>query len=536
MKRTVFHPPIIVSPNSAPGPRARRLACTAGSACAGLGALVAIALSASNASAAFTYSTCSGSANDPTILPVDIGTSQYERYAFNPSNYNNNEYRYWNVYFNPNVAIIEPSLNNVNTESGFDYLQIISAQNNFRYSGNYSNGFQNPMFLGGPNPPNSVAPNSVTMLWFSDYSVNEASVPRFDQMALACTTGSAPVSWPIPSNTQVEGVLLGSGDVHYFSVHHSAGERMAISVEVLASPSNSVDLDLYVSKSNQFPDDSSYDYRDFRSNFTGTLDRAGSFITIPSSGSGTYYIGVHSYSGAAHYVLHASGYSTTNKSPYTVCMEGSPLDPNAAYWPNYVMTLSTISARVAQYTGGGVMPLSWVHKVVPTGTCGNDEYCNSVPGCDFVALGCGFQSSGSRTHISDPSNSRCTNYSNPIGYSFTLAHEFGHSQFGFGDEYQKNNPAGQGPFCGHTIMNFPDQSHTLCTAQNHCKDPAQISGGGSFSGTSAQCASGTDGWSQLRASGKVTYVPAFSPNTEIPDQWDSLRNNSYFLDAVSVTP
>jgi len=514
MKRVSSHPPSNASP-----------------VWAGLGALVALALHASTASAAFSYATCPGTTSNPTILPVNTGTAQFERFAFNPSNYNNNQYYYYDLYFNPNVGIVEPSLKNVNTESGFDWISVISKFNNYQYSGSFADGLQGPLFLGSGGPNDGPA-NALQILWKTDLSVNLASTPRFDQMALACTSGAALTSWPIGNNQQVEGMLLGTGDVHYFQVPHVGGERMAFSLEVLAAPGTDADVDLYVSKTNPFPNDSSYDWRDFRSNYTSTLDRAGAFINVGSNGSGTYYIGIHSYHGAAHYVLHASGYSTTNKSPYTICMEGSGLDPNAPYWATYRDVLTSISARVAQYTQGAVWPLNWVHKIVPAGTCGSDEYCKNASGCDFVALGCGLQSQGTRTHMSDPSLSRCTQYANPTGYAFQLSHEFGHSQFAFGDEYV--SPAG--PFCGHTVMNGPDQSHSLCTPYTHCKDPALKSDGTPYTASAAKCASGTDDWSELRASGKAAYVGNFEPAQTIPDQWDSLRNNSYFKDDVSVTP
>jgi hypothetical protein len=116
-----------------------------------------------------------------------------------------------------------------------------------------------------------------------------------------------------------------------------------------------------------------------------------------------------------------------------------------------------------------------------------------------------------------------------------LAHEFGHSQFSIDDEYETK--LGGGPICGHTIMNGPDESHTLCIPQNHCTDPAtNPSTGSPFVPTPSQCAAGSDGWTHLRASGKVAYVPAFTPAGTIPDQWDSLRSNNRFLAQISVTP
>ncbi len=483
------------------------------------------------ARAAFSYQSCSTNVYSPTVLPVNTGTAEFERYSQAPGFYNNNEYSYWSVFFSPTVGIVVPSLNNV-WLNGSDFLSIASAYEGYMYTGNNPNGFAGALLIGDST---TQYPNNIQFLWKTDASGNEASTPTVNSLALVCSaTIPPPVSWNIGNNYRIEGVLLGTGDTHYFNVSHSPNERVAISVEVLASPTTSPDLDLYVSKTNRFPDQTSYDYIDFSGNSTGTIAGGGAFINLPSQGNGTYYIGIHSYVGAAHYVLHVSAYPTTTKTAYTICGE-IPLSTTAPYWAPYVQFLKELSGRVAQYTNGGIWPMTWTHKIVPTGTCSSSgdpslyPYCGPVAGCDFVLKpvdGCGFKSiPGYRTYIPDPARG-CTQYSNVDSISFYIAHEFGHSMLSFGDEYINGNE----PWCGHTIMDGPYDSHTLCTATDHCLDP--VAGGVPPAG---RCAAGQDNWSLLAAAGLVPY--SRPPAGVLPDQWDSLRTSAqFYANGVTVTP
>lgn len=493
---------------------------------------------------AFSYKSCSTDVWTPTVLPANFGTAEFERDTASVSNYANNEYDQWNLHFTPSVGMVWPRLRDMNTEANYDWLDLSSGLDSRRYTGSNPDGFSS-LFRILDSTGGSWA-NLLALTWFTDGSVNIASTPRIDGFTAVCYPSTpALVSWPMSHNTREEGMLLGSDDVHYFTVPHKPGERMAISVEVLAASTPTVDLDLYVSKTVQFPDGNSADYVDADANSTGTIGGGGAFINIGANGNGNYYIGVHSYGGAAHYVIHASGYLNTSKTTYTICSETS-LSTAASYWPNFSSTIKQVSARVAQFTQGGIWPMTWSSRVLGDGAC-TDKACTNISDCDLVIMparyndcGCCSSTNWNRTPIPNPANCS-TAYNKPADMSNVLAHELGHTQFRFLDEYETIgawSDGNRGAYCGHSLMNGPNQrTHTLCNTLNHCTDPAFSTKSQRFFSVPSghSCAAGSDPWSALNASGLVPYA-VLQPGWT-PDQWDSLRQNAQFMRrGVTYTP
>jgi hypothetical protein len=120
-----------------------------------------------------------------------------------------------------------------------------------------------------------------------------------------------------------------------------------------------------------------------------------------------------------------------------------------------------------------------------------------------------------------------------------IAHEMGHVLFSLVDEYGGfTNPSGIGPYCGHTIMNGPDQANAICVAFNHCLDPAYNYAHQQYyqPPNSGRCLAGTDGWTIVQSRNFLPFsaLPV-NPSTTSADQWNVLQANERFLSSVSVT-
>jgi hypothetical protein len=129
--------------------------------------------------------------------------------------------------------------------------------------------------------------------------------------------------------------------------------------------------------------------------------------------------------------------------------------------------------------------------------------------------------------------------------SLLMSHEFSHAHLSLYDEYEGISWPGEawnydlGPFCGHTVMNGPSQSHTLCSSHTHCKDPQWSTKSARYyrprAGNEFVCDPTRSGWSFLVADGYV-YSDTAPVAGKSVDPWDSLRKNQYFLDQVAVLP
>lgn len=482
------------------------------------------------------YATCP--ANTTVYVPVNIGTNEYERRTFAPSYYADLGEYSWSTYFNRNVGVVFPRMKDFHVENLFDYLDMTAGGVATRYTGDYGDGYT---------ASGSSVTGRAVFKWHSDWSVALQSKPRIDEVAIWCNAGNAAiVNDAIAANTRVEGVLIGTGDVLYFGVPQLKDTYLDISLDVLAASPTTSNFDMEISFSNPFPESLTADVHATRSNSSGTLATAGENTRLSApSANRTVFIRVRSASGKGHFVLHASAVkkATLDGDSMRVCSEDvfGVSHPN---WANFVKTLQLVSARVAQMTNGGRIPISWWRSTIPD--CGNDVFCWNSTGCDVVMTPddipgqafCGFQAWGGRFRIPDID---CSNYSNPVGLSFVLAHEWGHAQLGIPtDEYEVIggwNDGDVGAFCGHSIMNGPDQSHTLCTGLGHCEDPAYSSMSGRYYAAPVgyDCSDSGSMWQRVSNSGLV--LPSAIPGSAtMPDQWDSLRANDYWKNDIIVLP
>ncbi len=501
--------------------------------------LAFVLAAAGQAAAQFSYRQCS--TGSYTFVPVDIGASEYERKTDDRTQYANLGEYAWPTYFSENVASFVPSVNDFNVEYNYDTLSLwmdtpSGAWNQTTWTGQYSDGFMPQRYYFG----NS---RLAVFYWHTDDRTTRQSTPHLDQLAILCRSGAArPVTFPIAPNHRVEGVLLGTGDVIYFTTYQPADQVLDISVDVLAAEPQSVDFDVYASLSTTFPDASHVDYLGYHGNATSTIGGGGEAITIPSYPSmRPVYIAVRSYSGKGHFVLHASGRlnAVTALDRTEVCVPASIGSPTTySNWRYYVRTLQMASAYVAQMTNGARKP-TWFHTLR---NC-SDAHCTNIPSCDAVLSAPESGTCGSGGAVRDGriilSPITCSNYIDSWLAGRSLAHEWGHQALGLEDEYEtiKWSSGDLGPFCGHTLMNGPRNSHTLCTALNHCQDPgySEDSHRNYRPPADYDCSYRNSNWQNLADSGTVP-PGAVPPPYTMADQWDSLRRNEVWLNAVSVTP
>jgi hypothetical protein len=499
-----------------------------------------VLLNANSVFAAFSYATCP--TNSWTTIPVIIGMNdEYERSAEDGTYYADHFDYQWNVHFNKNVNAFMVKTKDFHTETCCDYLDMTANSTTKRFKGDYSDAYQYGTYL----QPASYA----TFYWHTDYSVARQSYPRIDEIAVYCNSGNAPVeSRTISANNRIEGILIGDGDVQYFKVLQEMSTTLFISLDVLsATPYSSVDFDLYVSYSTPYPDNSNYNLRGYHGNGSGSIYGGGEYLVVPHVDDDRWvYIGVRSYTGKGHFVLHASQTYLSHwnaDSDMKICTDDN-FNTSHPNWNSYVRTLRVLSGRVTQMTNGGRVPSGYSHL---RGAC-NDKYCTNISGCDMVMNvdhGCGVQASGERFIIPYID---CTSYSDdPAELAFTLAHEWAHAHVELHyDEYEVISWSGRdmGPFCGHSILNGPDlgngRSHTLCTGLNHCEDPAWSSKSGRYftAPSGFDCSDNGSAWYHIEHDLDYPRLPetAIPASNRTQDQWDSLRRNEVWLANINVAP
>lgn len=424
----------------------------------------------------FTQRTCSSGWYD-TAVPVDIGARQFPTNTNDPSAYQLNTDYTWRLYTNSNVKYLmrwvgEPYWE---TETWYDRFYVTGKYGaQWQYHGYFPAGL-GPLGTPAWELAGDANKRYVDLRWYSDSSVTRQNFPWFSQVLPQCEPSANPTvnQEQVQPNRRIDGVLLGAGDVIYLRVAQPAYKKMVISLDVLSAAAAAADFDLYVSYSTSTPDDTSWDLRGYNSNPTGTLSGAGEMVIVPGDQplARMLYIGVRAFNAAGHFTLHAA---VENPKTRKVCTPGDNFGPGFGhFWTDYQLMLKRASLAHAQAVQGGQLVESWNFYQTPA--CEDKEWCQT---CDASCEVC-------MTQISDPDactigqsdggvvrlphwvcSSVVTNAFEP----FVVAHELGHGLLGLPDEY--SGPwKHEGPFCGHSLMNGPGNSHILCTGLNHCRDP-----------------------------------------------------------------
>ncbi len=440
-------------------------------------------------------------------IAVDLGATDYNYDVNNTANYALNEFYTWKVLVNFNINNVQFFADAFNTESGYDYIALISAYGSMKFTGNLGG------FAYTAPPLLQVARYWIT--WRSDYTINRPGLPKINRIRPYCTTSPQPTiaNTAFSTNERYDGILIATGDIIYTTMVQDPNTELRITATVVAATPVNSDFDLYVSTT-ALPNDSNYQWRDYSGNSTGDISGAGGALRIPATTSArTLYIGVHSYSGAGHFVLRADEAkqgALTNS--LIVCTPGQ----NLAASPNLSKVLETIQKtllRMQGITHGNYQPNGIIFKQIEDN---HDKYCSNDTSCQ-VCMSSLLVSSGDPCNIGQSQtggvsrvpNDTCSNYNNPDWQSQITAHELGHGRFYLPDEYNwKPNGQQSDWFCGHSIENMPTaQSDKWCVTFNHCKDQGATSGGPP---SGFDCSATGTNWAIAQAhypTGFVTTVP-----------------------------
>jgi hypothetical protein len=479
--------------------------------------LVTLMLAPRGSHAAFTPLPCSQTGWSNSI-PTVIGGTRFDRSNQDWNMYSNNTGFGLGLFMNPNVVSINLHTNGFATEPNFDYLQINGQNNLLLFTGAVSAGWYSLPVLHG----NSTVQTNINPFWETDSSVT-GTPPLFDTAQFICQAPQAPINSLFFSSATfyAEGLLLGQGDVVYFSFSQPANTPVLLSLNTLSAPAGE-DFDLYVSTTTALPDDSSFTWRAYTS-------WPNEFLQIPSvTTSRTLFVGVHSFAGGGHFSLRImnQGVNPATKR-LKVCTPGYKVDVFSTAYTQLAHSLQNTSLRMLSASNGNL----WIsgYDIYQSNACAGHEWCTDCDGSCQICLSSttvGDSCSTGRSH-SPPSVTRIADINCPAyaatkdirENAFTWAHEWGHSVMSFADEY-----AAGGSFCGHSVMNGPNNTHFWCNANTHCKDGLITLPAGD-----SRCNSGQDNWSKAPASWARPLNLSSEPDTELFNNW-----NQPAMDAVTV--
>ncbi|MEZ4302674.1 MAG: hypothetical protein R3B70_47555 [Polyangiaceae bacterium] len=427
--------------------------------------------------AAYTWATCPTSGYGAQI-PMSLGAFEYTKQTTSPpgvapdmSLYNHNTLAYWWLHTNGNVLYLKPYLGHFETESFYDYLRVTemwpagsappSATHTYTgllNSSTTTSVAASDQWLMNSGPTN---PFQVGVEWKTDYSVAPYTPSRIVAAAPQCHGFQQPtVSHvePIVPNDRRDGLLIGTGDTLYFGIYQPANTPLVISVDALVTTAGG-DFDVYASTQTSQPDAQT-------AQWSAQSTRASEALWIsPVSTSRSVYVGVHSYSGAGHFVIH--GYHTNAVSTNRVCVEGTLSSSKLTQLKD---GLRKGSATLLGYTNGNLWRRHYTILQNHSG-CDEDE-------CEVCAVDDG----GTVSYGKTTSSSVCGQiewHSGKWSDGTLFAHESGHSCYGFPDEYSGPPSGSSTPrHCGHTVMANNGLATGLCSVA-HCKDgninpPCQI--------------------------------------------------------------
>jgi hypothetical protein len=466
--------------------------------------------------------------DDVRRFPVDAanavnasGYSPADRYA------NNIDYG-WQMWFSSNVTQVQLVFSRFELESGYDKFLISDRNGTMVLTGVLDNyGFQTyttPALFPVQDDP-SYDDNFLNLRFTSDVSVDDVGW-ALKGVNVWCGTSNQPALQrstvsQYHANMQLNGVLLGSGDVRYFKTLQKAGNGLFIHVkpDTPYRGRTAYDLDLYVSPTDPFPSPTSNTQSSTRG--TNCKDRPypipgftqedtmceDAVYVQPVSYDRIVYWAVRSFSGAGAYRAYANNVAKT--LAFTVGVEGvnykswapqgqTPMDQTQ----NILNLLRASSGAFYQATDGTAVISRW-------------EIYNNVPKVTDNVYGCGGSPCNIRLVTFGEGGSCSRGYglggAASCGFSVLqgsvydgqwwgnlaageaalgIVHELGHCYYNMTDEYDGCPPNGGakvgGIFDGHSIMNSSHREfldarwptswpQDFCTDSNHRKD--EVSGG-----------------------------------------------------------
>jgi hypothetical protein len=485
------------------------------------------------------------------FIPYTESSNRFP-WAGGSSNYQNNVDYNWQAWFSGNVTsaamVFQAAAPGFHTEPFFDYLYLSNSNNStvLSLNGNLDQG-NTVGYASQPVPFNfAIFPNDnyMNLEWKSDYSVNYAGwtiagfkvrCDRINQPA-----GSAANVSRLHNNDQRDGVLLGSGDIRYFSTVQQADRDLLLHLRQDNTPGPHADYDLYASTSalTTTPDPTHYQYRSFRGlKSDGTMNE--DFIYIPATGVAHYvYFSVHGYLVDK---THAGGYrvyENTIGNKIASWNVNTDFDDRNGTCGNVTQTVqNAISADISglyQATDGTalVRNINFWHNA-PDGS--QNGYC-SGQGCQIVYSGCSCTNTcmapdtyyGFAGTCNFAGGGRIVDRSwagSPVTDGWLMSHEMGHALYGFAEEYVNG---GAGYVDGHSVMNGPQANASdYCTGTTASCTLGPLNGTGNHG---ADCFNqggqlpvyNTGNWGMLSACfpGQTRdYQPTGTPNTPDPEQW-----------------
>lgn len=468
---------------------------------------------------AYNHANCSSSTW--TEVPVRLGPEDLDREwgDGNGLKYTNGKDFSWRVWSNPNVNLVGMGVSSWDIESGFDSMIVTDRLGPTVLTGLIANGWYSSHFT-LPAISSQRSGSYLNFQWYTDSSVTKNS-PLIDKVRVKCsgdwpTTNSKGLVMP---NRRQEGILIDTGDVMYFTSNQPAFHRMIITLDHL-STQVAADFDLYASPIQSMPEFSNAQWS------SRTTSGSESIVIEPTLFARNIYWGVHSYSGKGHFAYHVNLQPTGTPSDMTVCTPAGFNISNADK-PFFTDFLKESSLRFHSATQGNIWLRSW--NVVQSLSCTSNcnlciELTDNPPDekgkviCDMYGPGQGCtRVIGVRPCV----------WRNSQGYGLgtigrAVAHEYGHTCFQLGDEYNYTSPPSKS-WCGHSLMSLEvNVKNQFCTARDHCLNPVRFD---------AACAIQNSAWDSLLSSPYMVYPPP--PNTT-PYSTHFVRNQS-LRDNIVVT-
>jgi len=413
------------------------------------------AIGAQEARAAFSQLTCPQGVWSQYV-DFKIDGNQFDHDVTYTPYYSDSQLTNWMpIVTNSNVEGIWPTLGIFGLQSPdhFQFYDAVGAST--QYIG-VLNPWDSPLVLAPaalfPLPGGSF--NYVFYMFATD-SANNWWPPQITGSYVACgasqTTTATNTSNYLGATTSNEEILLiGTGDTVYAYFDQPATSKGTVLL-THRWPGHG-DADLYISATNDRPDDSSFWARSWK--------QGDDEIALPyTSSTKRWYVGVHSYSGSAHVLLDVQFQKASNNIPLKVYVE---INPTQTEKDEINLFLWNTTARVLSATDGGLLLGPYDVYVRPGTQCDFDTSCDICidPWENFHAdARILHHCKGAPVHVSRPI------WEFPETEDLISLHEFGHACFGLAEEYSP----GPHPLCGHSEMNSSNSTAGFCSRQ-HCLD------------------------------------------------------------------
>lgn len=408
-------------------------------------------------------------------------------------------------------------------ESGFDSFKINGTQ----FSGTPALPFTTGMF--------NVSPGQQATLGFlTDTSVQNTGV-RTSQVSATCNSGGSNWFYSMGLNEGADGVLLHQDDNAYFTFTLPAGREVFISLD--HNFGAAADFDMFVTFGGIGTLFGTSCSNSALCGFSGNT--TGEVVHVPaqSSGDRTVKVNINAFSGSGRFRLFLA--SPVVSYPYDVDLAfeanvaaGSTDDQRAkGAWgqaQRIMMSATEGQYRIRSnaYVSRGVSCYSCYDVVYSdlnnlTGTsnaCVPAQQTFSIGGPYIILIRPYWNLSGSWFDW-EFNGASCSATATTERVGETIVHEWGHYEFGHGDERDssQNNQCGFSLMAGSGLANFTggNQFFEFCTDSRHGTNPA--------SGTSA--ATGSSNWSDIIDEYSSMEAPSgtgdFSRMTRLGDMMSS---------------